>query len=417
MSDHDPGLDVRIVLRAARLADGHGEKAREDAALIVSNGRIESIVGSDSVDGERLGGATVIDLEGLTLMPGMFDLHTHLTAWANSWKLPFDRGTRYAFQAAANLGSALDAGVTTIRDVGSFEDVAVLAREAVARGVVAGPRVVPCRKAVTITGGLSPATKTMHIGPTDGWMQEADGSDGIRGAVRTQLKASAEWIKLYFEHGNWTTDELNAAVDEAHSTGVRVACHATRPEAIDSVIDAGVDTIEHAWWIEREQLERMRERGIAWVPTLFILDNLEDIVEEGALTRMRDHHRAAFQIGLEVGVEIGCGVDPIPDEGRAPFAAVADELDVMGRLGMSQSGVVRVATSGSAAILGVGRDVGSLSAGKAADVIAVAGDPLTDASALRDVRFVMRDGVVVRDRMQGHGAGRHASPILAAKGS
>lgn len=408
MSAEHPTQARRIVLRAARVFDGHADVPRPGCAVIIEGNRITALMDESPAlaDAEAVG--WVIELGDVTLMPGMADLHTHLTAWANRWPRPYDPGTRYAFQACANLAAAVSTGVTTIRDVGSFEDIAVAARDAVELGVIEGPRVIPCRKAVTITGGLGPTTTTMHLGRTEGWMTQANGADALRGAVRSEIREGAEWIKLYFERGNWTTEELAAAVAAAHSDDVRVAIHANRSTAIKSAIEAGVDTIEHGLELEEEDLRRMTDAGIAWIPTLFIVENRCRVMEEDAaaaarmpgylsLLELRDRHRRIFQRALSSGVEIGAGVDALPDEGGVPFAAIPDELELMVELGMTPSAALRAATSNAARILGLQDTIGSLEPGHTADVIAVRGNPQEDISSLHDVAFVMKDGKVLRD--------------------
>jgi imidazolonepropionase-like amidohydrolase len=380
--------------------------------VIVEGDRITALLdeGPELADADPDG--RLIELGDVTLMPGMVDLHTHLTAWANRWPRPYDPGTRYAFQACANLASAVSTGVTTIRDVGSFEDVAVAARDAVELGLIEGPRVIPCRKAITIAGGLGPTTTTMHLGRTEGWMSQANGADALRGAVRSEIRDGAEWIKLYYERGDWTTEELAAAVAAAHSDDVRVAVHANRSTAIKSAIEAGVDTIEHGLELEEEDVRRMTDAGIAWIPTLFIVENRCRLIEEDAgaadrmpgyvsLLELRDRHRRIFQRALSSGVEIGAGVDALPDEGGVPFAAIPDELELMVELGMTPSAALRAATSNAAHILGLQDTIGALDPGHTADVIAVRGNPLDDISSLRDVAFVMKGGKVLRDNRRG----------------
>jgi imidazolonepropionase-like amidohydrolase len=396
---------VRTILHARRLLDGIDPTPREHVAVHVEGGRIVEVRAGRERE-QPTPGAEPIELGDATLMPGLIDLHTHLTAWANRWPRPtFDAGTRYALQAAANCRAALAAGVTTIRDAGSYEDVAVATRDAVQEGVIAGPRILATRKAVTIPGALGPDARTTHLGPTDGWMEEASGADGMRQAVRGQLKRGADWIKLYYERGDWTTDELAAAVDAAHSAGVRVMCHANRPTAIKAAIAAGVDTVEHGIEADEEDLAAMAERGIGWVPTLFIVEDRYRAMHDAAtaaaqaaylpLLRLRDGHREAFRRGLALGVRIGAGLDALPDEGAVPFGGLAEELCLMVELGMAPAAALHAATAAAAELLALSDELGAIRPGRAADLIATTGDPLADVGALRDVRFVMRAGEVV----------------------
>ncbi len=219
----------------------------------------------------------------------------------------------------------------------------------------AGPRLLVCGKAVTITGGLGANVHTQQLGPTEGWVAEADGPDGLRAAVRSQLKAGADWIKLYYHRGDWTREELAAAVGEAHGIGARVACHAIRPEAIKHAIAAGVDTIEHGIMLDERDAAAMAERGIALVPTLLIVEASATPLQGASpqALQTREDHRRAFQLAHVAGVTIGAGVDAVPDEGVVPFAALADELGLMVDLGMDPAEAVRAATSSAAKILGL----------------------------------------------------------------
>jgi imidazolonepropionase-like amidohydrolase len=396
----------RVLLRADRLLDGSDGPARERQVVVVEDGVIAGVAPQDA-GGEPAPADSVIDLPGMTVMPGMIDLHNHLTAGVNRWSQPYERGLRYAVQAVANMRAAIEAGVTVIRDVGSFGDLSFAVREAVARGVVAGPRLLASGRAITITGGLGAVSTTQRLGPTQGWMVEADGPDAMRSAVRSQLRAGADWIKLYYERGDWTAQELGAAVDEAHALGAGVACHARRPKAIESAIAAGVDTIEHGTELTEEDAGEMVRRGIALVPTLLIVEASwaaarrgQPMPDSDELTRTRERLRRSFAVAVAAGVTIGCGVDAIPDEGIVPFSALADELVLMVELGMDPSQAVHAATGAGARILGLDSELGYIRPGLAADLIAVAGDPTRDIGALRHVSFVMRGGSVVHDVRQ-----------------
>jgi imidazolonepropionase-like amidohydrolase len=397
----------RVLVRADRLLDGGNGSALEQHAILIEGGRITDVLPHES-ESEPPAVDTVIDLSGMTVMPGMIDLHNHLTAGVNRWPRPYERGARYAVQAIANLRNALEAGVTVVRDVGSFGDLPFAVRDGIAEGVIPGPRLLVCGKAITITGGLGAVSVTQRLGPTEGWMVEADGPLAVRAAVRSQLKAGAEWIKLYYERGDWTNDELAAAVDEAHTSGARVACHARRPKAIKSAIAAGVDTIEHGSELTADDAEEMVRRGIALVPTLLIVEESWREAKRGqgphdtaALTRERDRHRQSFECALEAGVTIGCGVDAIPDEGVVDFDALADELALMVEFGMDPSHAIHAVTGSAAGILGLDSELGYIRRGLCADLVGIAGDPVHDIGALRDVSFVMRGGAVVHDTRRG----------------
>lgn len=380
-------------LKAALLIDGSGGEPIRDAALVVEGGRIAAVGPSAEVAIPQ--SATIIDLGPRTLLPGLIDLHAHLTSWLPEPPGALDPAAGHAFEAAANLRQALARGVTTIRDVGSYGDVGVAAKRAVDRGLVPGPRVFACRNIICMTGGHGSEA-------APGIAREANGPDDLRRAVREQIKAGADLIKVTtngpLNIPELTQAELDALVDEAHNAGRRVACHASLRESARRALRAGVDTIEHGCELDAELVEQMLRQGTVLVPTLLVVERImahwDELKDNPVLSRIPQRYaaqRASFGLALTAGIELGAGVDPTP--GAVAFADVAAEVATMVAWGCSPARAIRAATAGAAEALGLGDRLGRLASGLPADVIAVDGDPLTDVAALGRVALVIKDGI------------------------
>jgi imidazolonepropionase-like amidohydrolase len=360
-----------------------------------------------------------IDLTGKTLLPGLIDAHVHLLGQRtmDNRDMTFVGEGLRAARATADLRRLLDAGITTVRDCGSF--TALSLKAAVAEGSVPGPRIVACGRFIERTGGADdapymPVAWAQEGGP---WAPRlADGPDEIRKAVREQLRAGADWIKtcttgaVTTQEGSrpdlleWSDAEIVALVDEAHRLGARVAVHAHAVAGIRQAIDAGADTIEHGTYLDDETARRMAERGMYLVPTLFVLDQL---VKRGAefgtpgwvLAKGREVmtvRQASFAAALRHGVPIAMGTD-IGGQDLLPHGRNAEELALLVDAGMSPGDALVAGTLGAARCIGLEGEIGSIEKGKVADLIAVEGDPLRDITAMQRVDFVMKSGQVVRD--------------------
>ena len=394
---------MRTTYRAARVFDGVSEHAIEDGAVLVEDGRIAS-VGSVA---DLPAGAEITDLGDATILPGLIDAHVHLV-WSASAEPHevVERESRAltALRCANNAALHLRAGVTTVRDVGATDGLSIDVARAVGLGVLRGPRVIAAGRAIAMTGG-------------HGWFlgREADGAEAVRHAVRSELKAGASCIKLMASGGVYghaeepgspqlTVEELRVAVEEAHKAGRRVAAHAYSIEAIGNALDAGVDSIEHGSFIDRDTAGRMRESGTYLVPTMSVYRAMSERGPElGAPEYIRRKtaevlgaSREAFRLALEAGVPVAAGTDcGAPGH---PHGTLPEELMLMVESGVSPIQALRFGTSAAADLLGLGDEVGSLEPGKRADLLAVDGDPTSEILALRDVRLVLRDGSGVAGR-------------------
>jgi imidazolonepropionase-like amidohydrolase len=361
-------------------------------------------------------GATVIDLGALTCLPGLIDTHTHVLLQGDITTEDYDQqllrqSTEYrTILATVNARRALERGFTTIRDVetegAGYADVDV--RDAIERGVIPGPRMLVAGRALDVTGAYGPLGYAPGVTVPQG-VQYADGVDGVRRAVREQLSHGIDWIKVYSDRSyrvepggilsdipTFTAAELAAIVDEAHRQRHRVASHAMALNGVHLSVEAGVDSIEHGNYIADADLKTMAARGIYYVPTIFVGDYVAaGRAREGSpvWAEMAAIHEQTFRRALKAGVRIAFGTDV---GGFDWTINPVVEFDWMVRWGMSPEAALRSATVVAAGLLDRTERIGSLAAGRRADLIAVAGDPTRDVGVLADVRFVMKDGAVFR---------------------
>jgi imidazolonepropionase-like amidohydrolase len=407
-----------VVIEAGRLFDGTGDAVRADQRIVVRGERIEAV--GPASDVKVPDGARVIDLKGSTVLPGLIDCHVHLGSRADSFEdiLKFRRTPfQSAFAAVVNARTTLEAGFTTVRDLGSRPFIAVDLRESIAEGFLVGPRVVASGPAISMTGGhgdLNRYSPTVRVGlyPEERDFQVADGPDQVRQTVRAQVKHGVDVIKINASGGvmskgdppgspQYTIEELKAAVEEAHALGRKVAAHAHGAIGIKNAVRAGVDSIEHGSLIDDEGIALMIERKTWLVADIYNDDYLvgeaektklsaESIAKEKEVGRLQ---RENFQKAAKAGVRVAFGTDA----GVYPHGDNARQFAYMVRFGLTPAQAIRAATSDAAELLGRGEDVGRLAPGLFADLIAVPGDPLADVKALERVPFVMKGGRVVKD--------------------
>ncbi len=414
--DPDPAAAAATALQCERLFDARAGRVLGPHTIVVRDGRIADVLPGRA----EVAGATPIDLSGHTCSPGWTDLHVHLDgesspdSYSEGFRLdPID----FAFRSVGYAGKTLDAGFTSVRDLGG--EVTLHLRDAINQGLVAGPRVFAAGKSIATTGGHADPTNGLNSelsyvigppGPTEGVV---NGIDDARQAVRQRYKDGSDVIKItatggvlsYARSGDapqFTVPEIEAIVKTAKDYGYRVAAHAHGKEGMRRAILAGVTSIEHGTYMDDELFALMKEHGTWYVPTIhagrFVAEKAKidgyypDIVRPKA-ARIGSQIQATFARAYKAGVKIGFGTDM----GVGPHGDNAREFLYMVEAGMPAAEALQAATIDAAKVLGVD-DQGVIEAGKRADIIAMPGDPVADIDAVLGVDFVMKDGKVFKRR-------------------
>jgi len=399
-----------LLLHGGGMIDLESGRLVDDRAVLIVGGRVSQVAPAEEV--RVPAGARRIDLKGLTLLPGLIDLHSHLLLRPYDQASWDDQVLRESLElrtvrAVAAAKATVEAGFTTLRDLGTegagYADVAL--RDAVAQGIVPGPRIFAATRALVATGCYGPAGFDPRWDVPMG-AQVADGVDGVRRATRQQIAAGADWIKVYADYRRrpgveatptFSPAELEAIVDEARSAGLPVAAHAVTPEAIRRSVLAGVDTIEHGYGATDEVLALMREHGVVLCPTLTAAESMARYAGwspgEADPPRIREA-KEMFVRAVRSGVTIACG----SDVGVFAHGDNARELELMVEYGMTPVEALRAATSTAAAVLKRQGALGCIAPGCVADLIAVRGDPRQDITVLRSPALVVKAGRVVLDR-------------------
>jgi imidazolonepropionase-like amidohydrolase len=401
-------------LHAGKLLDVRSGKVLSDQVITIQDGRISSVAPFSST--QIPVGGKVIDLTREFVLPGLIDAHTHIFLTGESGGRYDEQLLKESWQyrtieAVVNARKDLLAGFTSMRDVETegamYSDVDV--RNAINNGLVPGPRLEVATRALSTTGGYPLEGYSPEVTVPSG-VQIVDSPEAARLAVREQIKYGADLIKVYGTHhyrftlngGMWnqptfTLAELEAIVNEAHRQGVKVACHAYGGEGLHNCIDAGVDSIEHGILLDDAAVQKMVEKGIFLVPTLYVYETIaaEDLAASGGVTTRARLHEASFRKALDHGVKIAFGTDV----GPFPHGTQAREFEYLVGYGMTPLTAIDSATLEAAALMGWSDRVGSLETGKFADIIAVQGNPLTDITELERVKFVMKGGEVVKNEL------------------
>jgi len=407
------------VLKAARLFDGKSNALLTPGVVVVTDGKIVAAGTSVAIPA----GAEVIDLGDATLLPGFIDAHTHLTMMYNEdYKQErLDRLEKtiaeQALDASVNARVTLMAGITTVRDVGSSNYLDVGLRNAIRNGRVPGPRMLVTVHALSATGGhcdFSQGYREGLFGHESGPLEGVvNGADQARYAVRLDHKYGADMIKVCATGGvlsptddvdtpQLTQEELNAIVDEAHALRRKTAAHAHGAEGAKRAIRAGIDSIEHGTFLDDEALDMMKQRGTFLVPTLMAVQGLQEKIDKGTyippaiLAKAKAaiaSIRQTFQRALAKGVKIGLGTDAAV----YPHGRNVEEFHQMTDLGMKPIDALKAGTSMDAELLGLADKIGTLEAGKIADVVAVPGDPVQNIRQTEHVFFVMKEGVIYKN--------------------
>jgi len=403
------------VIRAGTLIDGKSDAARHNQVIVIRGERIESI--SDGATAEIPANADVIDLSNATVLPGLIDSHTHIFLQgedpaqggydANILKYPL---AYRAVRAGVAARRALEQGFTTLRDVetegAGYGDVGI--KMAIEEGYIPGPRLFVATRAISTTGGYMLEDYAPELVLPKG-AQIVDGPVEARKAAREQLDHGADWIKVYMTHRSWlgkngelvsqptlTVEELKAIVDETHGWGKKVACHAYGGIGLHRGLDGGCVSIEHGLDLDDAAIAQMLKQGTWYCPTISVY--YTDWAPADTPAGQRDRKRAAvhevsFPKALHAGVKIVFGTDM----GGIPWSQpIAAEFSHMVRLGMSPMDAIKSATSRPAEMLEMQGQIGAITPGALADIVAVDGDPVRDIKVLENVQFVMKGGKVFK---------------------
>jgi imidazolonepropionase-like amidohydrolase len=401
----------RVVIRAGHLLDVKTGNTLNNQAIVIEGDKIVSI--GPSADAKAVPGAETIDLPNATVLPGLIDAHTHLTF--EHTQLGYESlgisVPREALTGAKNARITLDAGFTTVRNVGAsgYSDVAL--RDAINAGDVPGPRMIVSGPALGITGGHCDE----NLLPFEYHYQAegvADGVEAVQHKVREVIKYGADVIKICATGGvmskgddpnasQYTMEEMKAIVAEAHRLGRKVAAHAHGAEGVRWASVAGVDSIEHGHLMDDESIATLKKNGTYLVPTLYLMDwNRDNLGKRNAPDFIVRKMREVSAVGqnnvkkaFAAGVKVGFGTDAAV----YPHGLNAHEFAVYVRLGMKPLQAIQTSTINDADLLGWSNKVGTLESGKWADIIAVDGDPLKDITTLEHVKFVMKGGTVVKN--------------------
>ena len=406
---HCGGIDMKAIT-GATLIDGTGSAPLPDAVVLIEGSDIVNVGSAQSAPVPE--GAERIEAPGMTLMPGLIDTHDHLASFgydiASRWGITEPRSTRH-LRIASVLRQTLETGYTTVRDAGGL---AAGFRMAVDGGLVPGPRLRVALGFITPTGGMADSVSPLGYRPPAGedsglpW-GVADGPEAMRAKVREMVGAGADVIKTATTGGAssgaglgpkdvlFERDELEALVDEAHKRGRRVMCHALGGEGLRMAVEVGVDSIEHGAYLDEdpELLTMMAAKGICFTPTFGVYTFHATRGTPHGRARasaLREHHVRSVQMALEHGVTVAAGTD----EGGWEHGNNAHEISCLVEAGMTPMQAIVAATSDAADCIGLGQEIGSIEAGKKADIILVDGNPLDDVT-------ILERGVAVRRVMKG----------------
>ena len=417
-------------IRAGTLIDGTGAAPIKNAVIVVQRGRITAVGANVPVPA----GATLIDLSAFTVLPGFVDAHVHLTGHIigdGDWQHQelVETSAQRALLGAAHAQQTLEAGFTTVRNVGADEFTDLSLRNAINAGWVPGPRILGAGISFGVSGGhcdgsagYQPGSPMSRGGFETG---AADGVEGVREMVRYDVKHGADVIKICATGGvlsptdsvglqQYTEEEMRAVVEAARMTDRRVAAHAHGLEGIKAAVRAGVTSIEHGSILDAEAVRMMKEKGTWLVPTLLAGYTVDSLARAGRLPpaiaakalAIAPRMHASFKLAVDGGVRIALGTDA----GVMRHGTNGREFGLMVKYGMTPMQAIVAGTVSGATLLGLEADIGTIATGKQADLVAVRGNPLQDIQILETVEFVMKDGVVFKRDGQVVGRSAAAAP-------
>ena len=404
------------LIHAGKVFTGTSNSLQENVTIVVEDNKIKAVKKGFA---EAQEGDTVIDLKTSTVMPGLMDMHVHLSSQHGGPQTYLERFSLneadYALRAANYAKITLDSGFTTVRNLGDGYNETVALRNAISKGYATGPRIYTVAKSIATTGGhADPSNGLSHllrpdVGPKQGVV---NGEAEAREAVRTRYQDGADLIKITATGGvlsvaksgqnpQFMTDELEAIVETAKDYGMTVAVHAHGKEGMKRAIEAGVDSIEHGTYMDDEIRTLMKKHGTYYVPTILAGKFVADKAKiDGFFPELVRPKAAAigpliqntFEKAHKAGVKIAFGTD----SGVSAHGDNAQEFSLMVEAGMKPADALLSATVNSASLLGISDILGTLEEGKLADIVAVQGNPLDDISLMESVSFVMKDGVVYK---------------------
>ncbi len=408
--------DGLVVVHAGQLLDRPGQAPRGASTILIRHGKVESIR-EGFVEATSYSGARLVDLRDKFVLPGLIDTHVHLDsdrAGQEGLIEGLTNGPAYfAYEAAVNARKTLEAGFTTVRNLGNDDGVTLALRDAIAGGKIRGPRIIDAGNAISTTAGHGDAANGLSPELADHAHKEnlCDGAESCRRAVRLQVRRGVDAIKIMTTGGvnsrigagvnqQMFDDEAKALIETAHLYGKKVAVHAHGADGINMALRNGADSIEHGTLLDEEGIKLFLKTGAYYVPTLSTVNGyLERIAKDPnaypPAVRAKIDWRIsitgkALEKAFPRGVKIAFGTDA----GVSKHGRNADEFELMVKHGMPPAEAIKAATVNAADLLGLSSEIGTLEPGKRADLIAVAGDPLKDVTVLKKIELVIKDGQV-----------------------